>query len=311
MINSIQPDPADRVLHGIPGEAPDPANAAGLLFHAAFLLAQSHYDIAFPEPSDLNEVLDEMLGSVHRTRKGLAGTRQPRQGYDFTVYDTAGTPAVMPEDGRFFAHLCDTAGEEWSAFFNGLLRRNTDNAWKVDLSVLDTNSQRLHTAYTRLHPAAAPRAPDPALVEYRLDEQTRTGGRKLDSVLGVDRREPIVLEIKTSMTFPEPDGLDVWRKQSPPEARRLARDAQLLADDLRRPVRQAVLFLSGKTQRGMYEVDKVATQPSHRPEGELANVLRRRIWLRADDLAWLEEFTPTWVDPSLLTSRRRGAGRQP
>ena len=196
--------------------------------------------------------------------------------------------------------MCDTAGEDWSAFFNGLLRRDAAGAWKVDLSVLGADSQRLLAAYTVLHPAAAPGAPDPALVEYWRDEQTRKGSRKLDSVLGVDRRQPIVLVVKTSLSRPEPDGLDVWREQSSQEAQRLARDAQLLADDLRRPVRQAVLFLSGRTESGMFEVDPVPAQPNQRPDGALVNVLRRRIWLRDGDLAWLEEFTPTWVNPSLL-----------
>ncbi len=301
MITSINPGPDDRLLHNIAGKALGQPDAAGSLFHGAFLLAQCSTDRAFPDPADLEVVLHELLGSLDRTRRLLAGTRQAGHPACFTVLGPAGGLAVLPEDGRFFAHLCDTAGEDWSAFFNGLIHRNRASVWTVDLGVLTHHARRLLAAYTTVQSQAAAGAPDPALVEYWPDEQTRKGSCKLDSVLGLDRREPVVMDLKTTQTRPEPAGLDDWRTGSPGEAQRLARDAQLLADDLRRPVRQAVLVLSAAMGRGTYRVDPVPVQPNERAQEAESNVLRRRIWLRDSDLAWLEEFTPTWVDPALLT----------
>lgn len=305
MIRTITSDPASMILARRAGFAPGQAPAAGSLLHAALLLAQAETGLAFPSPARLHDAVNDLLLSLKQTRQLLAGTRHVDHGYEFSVVDGEGKAVELPEDGRLFAHLADTGGEAWSAFFNGLLRRGPSGVWCVGLAALEADSLRLVGAYGQVQPEAADGAADPSLVEYCRPqpdrEAGRKGGAKLDVVLGLDRPVPRVVDLKTSCTRTEPKSLSEWRKGvGAEEAGKLDRDAQLLADDYQRPVRRGILFLSARTGRGTWLPDPTEVHPRSRPDDADTNVVRRRVWLRDQDQDWLEEFTATWADPSLF-----------
>lgn len=300
MIYSISPSEQVPKLENVPGPIPKtPATVAGSLLHVALLLAQADTGFALPRPADLRGAVDELLDSLMRTRRALARTRQRGNGYWYRVVDGAGKAVALPLDGRLFAHLCDTTGEDGSAYFYGLLRRDPTD-WLVDASQLKQNATLLLVAYSHIHAEAADALADPAIVEYQADEDDRGGSLKPDFVAGLDLPVPNVVDLKTSLGKQEPADFDEWRASDPGSADKLDRYAQLVADDYRRPTRRAVLYLSGRTGRGAYLVDFAVSHPNNRPDDAEGGAWRRRGWLRSADQDWLYETSSTWVDPALF-----------